>query len=62
MAAITKQQVTINISNLMFSMHQHFRSDVLHASQNRMDLLAFVQKRQQEGHGIILMGDLNEAY
>jgi exonuclease III len=54
MAAVTQQQAMINFSDPMSSIHP--------ITKFRIDLLAFVQERQEEGHDIILMGDFNEAF
>ena len=54
MAAATQQQAMISISDPNSSMHPR--------TKFRIDILAFIQKRQRERHDIILMGDFNEAY
>jgi exonuclease III len=53
MTAATQQQAMIDISDPTSPMHPREKFHV--------DLLAFVQQRQHEGHDIILMGDFNEA-
>jgi hypothetical protein len=52
MAAVTQQQAMINISEPQSTVHPR--------AKFRLDLHAFLQTLQQQGHEIILMGDFNE--